>query len=310
MRKWHRWLSKHRWIRASLFTAFILSLFAGLSISRQIIYSRHQKAASRLPNPLYVQTDGETGPYVVLLHGLTASHRYWEGQTPELSREHRVVSVDLLGFGRSPWPDVSYSSLDHLKPLAATMDSVIPAKEKFVLIGHSLGAILALSYTVEHPDRVSKLILMSPPLFQSLKEARRMIRQSSVMESIMSMNSVVAPAFCYLHDSLGPAVIPLFRPFMKNFPEHVIEDAALHTWKSFNGSLENVVVSSHVLSDLQTVKDKNIIVILGEGDKDQSHDELEKIKAMGIRVQIVLGSHNFPLEHRDETNAALLKEIK
>ncbi|MCU0313598.1 MAG: alpha/beta hydrolase [Solirubrobacteraceae bacterium] len=103
------------------------------------------------------------GPPVVLLHGLTATHRYVVMGSTALERAgHRVIAYDARGHGASapaPAPD-AYRYED----LAADLLAVLDARgvERAVLAGASMGAHTALRVALEHPERVAGLVVITP----------------------------------------------------------------------------------------------------------------------------------------------------
>ena len=111
---------------------------------------------------LHVEEAGEGVP-VVLLHGLTATHRYVVMGSRALERGgHRVVAYDARGHGASaPAPDpAAYAYED----LAADLLRVLDERgiERAVLAGASMGAHTALKVALEHPERVAGLVLVTP----------------------------------------------------------------------------------------------------------------------------------------------------
>jgi pimeloyl-ACP methyl ester carboxylesterase len=103
------------------------------------------------------------GPPVILLHGFGGSMWQWEYQQTALSQHLRIITPDLLGSGLSDKPAIDYRPDEMLAFLVGFMDALqIP---QAVLVGHSMGAGLAIGMAVEHPNRVSKLVLISglPP---------------------------------------------------------------------------------------------------------------------------------------------------
>jgi len=108
---------------------------------------------------LFTQTVGE-GPDVVLLHGWGMNADVWEGILPVLTKQFRITLLDLPGHGRSLDSLADYS----LQNLATTIDAVIP--ENVVLIGWSLGGMIATQMTLNNPDNIRKLVLVaSAPQF-------------------------------------------------------------------------------------------------------------------------------------------------
>ncbi|WP_338865229.1 alpha/beta hydrolase [Myxococcus stipitatus] len=103
--------------------------------------------------------DQGNGPTLVLLHGSNASLHTWEGWTDVLAREYRVITMDLPGQGLTG-PDARnrYTPLDEV----AWLDGFVRALglEHFTLGGNSMGGGLAWRYTVLHPERVDRLILV------------------------------------------------------------------------------------------------------------------------------------------------------
>ena len=90
---------------------------------------------------LFVKIFGSGVRTLVFVAGLGGTTRYWETRVTELAQEHRIVLVDLLGFGRSPKPWVKYSVERHVDALRRVLAPLGPV----TLVGHSLGALIAAS---------------------------------------------------------------------------------------------------------------------------------------------------------------------
>ncbi len=97
-------------------------------------------------------------PAVVCIHGLTANHTCWASVADVLSPARRLIAYDLRGRGESDKPDSGYSLAHHNEDLRGLLDHF--GLEKAVLLGHSLGAHIALRFAALHPARVSKLVLV------------------------------------------------------------------------------------------------------------------------------------------------------
>jgi pimeloyl-ACP methyl ester carboxylesterase len=101
------------------------------------------------------------GRPMLAIHGLGGSGRYWRKLAGRLGERFRVVAPDLAGFGASGKPrDPSYDIAFHVANLdAALAESPGPV----VVLGHSLGGVLAAFWAAEHAERVSALALVATP---------------------------------------------------------------------------------------------------------------------------------------------------
>jgi pimeloyl-ACP methyl ester carboxylesterase len=107
---------------------------------------------------LHYQQIGQ-GPHVVMVHGITGNQAIWHLETiPALMQEYRLTAYDLRGHGYSDMPPVGYTTADHALDLDHLLDSL--GIERAHLIGHSFGADIALHYTILHPERVDRLVLV------------------------------------------------------------------------------------------------------------------------------------------------------
>ena len=109
---------------------------------------------------LYVEEAGD-GQAVVFLHPGLWDGRSWNEQFGLFSRTYRVLRFDFRGYGRSsrPEPGQSYS---HVDDLAAVMDAA--SVERAALVGCSMGGSTAIDFALEHPSRLSALVLAASGL--------------------------------------------------------------------------------------------------------------------------------------------------
>jgi pimeloyl-ACP methyl ester carboxylesterase len=97
---------------------------------------------------------------VVLLHGLTATHRYWKQNIDALAERRRVIALDLPGFGSSHKPDVDYSIDFFVRELMRFLDEKSIARAS--LVGNSMGGHIAMAAALGHRQRIDKLVLVDP----------------------------------------------------------------------------------------------------------------------------------------------------
>jgi len=124
----------------------------------------------------YLAVDGvrlrlrDTGPRhapaIILLHGFGSSLDTWEPWAQALSARYRVIRFDLPGFGLTgPDPTGDYSDAREIKILVDLMDQL--GVSRAALIGNSLGGRIAWNFSAQHPDRVTRMVLISPDGFAS-----------------------------------------------------------------------------------------------------------------------------------------------
>ncbi len=250
--------------------------------------------------PLFVAQQGRGKP-IFLLHGLTGTHEYFAPLAIRLSQTNRVIAPDLLGFGRSPWPDISYTVDDHL----AAIEAVLP-KEPFVLIGHSMGALLALEFARRNPERVAGLVLISPPSIQDRAALGKILKAESAVESLMELDNFWAPLVCHLHETLGELTYYAYRPFVeKALPDAVVLAATQHRWASYNGSLENVVLKLRATQILPQVSVPTLVVV---GDHD-AYVDLATLRIIAPNSVVAKGGHNILWEQPELVIATVEKFV-
>jgi pimeloyl-ACP methyl ester carboxylesterase len=102
------------------------------------------------------------GLTVVLLHGKNFGAFYWEPTIEALTKAgFRVVAPDQIGFGKSSKPDAYQFSLQGLAENTLRLLDELKI-EKAIVVGHSMGGMLAARFALMHPDRVSRLVLVNP----------------------------------------------------------------------------------------------------------------------------------------------------
>src|SRR3954447_13350278 len=105
------------------------------------------------------RTAGDSGPLVLLIHGITGHGAAWDPVTARLAVDHRVLVPDLLGHGTSAKPRGDYS----LGAFAAGLRDLMVAlgEPTATVVGHSLGGGVAMQFPYQFPTRVERLALVS-----------------------------------------------------------------------------------------------------------------------------------------------------
>jgi pimeloyl-ACP methyl ester carboxylesterase len=116
---------------------------------------------------LHVRDSGpRDAPAVILIHGFGSSLQTWDAWAAGLSRRHRVIRFDLPGSGLSlPDPAADYTDARSIALLLALMDRL--GLQRASIVGHSIGGRIAWTFAARHPERVDRLVLVSPDGFAS-----------------------------------------------------------------------------------------------------------------------------------------------
>jgi pimeloyl-ACP methyl ester carboxylesterase len=122
---------------------------------------------------------------VLLIHGLGSYLPAWKRTIEDLKTDYRVIALDLPGYGKSSKGDYSYTMPFFANVVDRFMDQL--KLQGIPVAGHSMGGQIAMRLSLDHPDRVSKLMLISPAGIEAFtKEDRAFFAKYVTPESIMS----------------------------------------------------------------------------------------------------------------------------
>jgi pimeloyl-ACP methyl ester carboxylesterase len=131
----------------------------GRSAWMDIDWPAHQRWISVDGTPANVVELGE-GPPLLFVHGLSGCWQNWLENIPRFARTHRVIAVDLPGFGASPMPAEPIAIAGYAGFLERLCDAL--GVERAAVVGNSMGGHIAAAFTIAAPERVERLALVSP----------------------------------------------------------------------------------------------------------------------------------------------------
>lgn len=220
---------------------------------------REQQERAYLGDRLFADVVGSSGDPIVFIAGLQGSTRYWNHGFDELAKGRRVIYVDLLGFGRSPWPDLDYTLDDHLAYLRRTLVA-LGATRNVTFVAHSFGTIVAAHYAARFPNEIHHVFLLGTPVYDSEEEARRRIEEMSPLAAMFSLRPLLAREACLTMGSLRPFFKWALPRMMRDVPAAVAEDAVLHSWPSFRGAMNNILLKQPIAAPLGAIGTKTTLV--------------------------------------------------
>ncbi len=162
---------------------------------------------------VHIRDEG-SGPALLLIHGTFSSLHTWDAWTPVLAQTHRVIRLDLPGFGLTgPQPQGDYSTRATLH-LIDSLRTVLGI-DTWTLGGNSLGGRIALEYARHYPDRTDALVLVdaaasfprdttqAAPVAPQRSEERPFILRALTNPVFRNAMSVLTPRFLFEHSLAG-----------------------------------------------------------------------------------------------------------
>jgi|TARA_B100001079_G_scaffold100634_1_gene86512 pimeloyl-ACP methyl ester carboxylesterase len=239
---------------------------------------------------IYIEDTG-TGYPLVLVHGFLGSSEMWEPQINYLSKYYRVITPNLPGFGKSK----NVKSLDSINLMAKSIIDWLNKKkiEKFYLLGHSMGGMIAQEITTQLGSRITKLICYGtgpigdiPGRFETMDESREKLKKNGLEVTAYRIAKTWfveedKSKYFYLCDNAGKATSA----------EAV--DNALIAMKNWNG-----------IENLKKIKNKTLI-IWGDQDKAYNFNQVDTLNKNIPNSDIVIlkgCSHNVHLEVPEKFN--------
>lgn len=244
---------------------------------------------------------------VVLLHGIVGSGRSWAAMYDEMPAT--VVVLDVLGFGRSmSVPTADYSRSSHVDAVRDTLAGAGLTDRPIVLVGHSMGSVLAL-HAAAAMDDVVGAVAMAAPLYDSMEEGMDHIGAADPLASLVAVGDVAERICGWMceHRRLARTLWPILAI---RWPVPVAADGVLHTWPAYRGSLQSLVLDSDYDAALATLNQRGIPVRLLNGDTDgvPVTGRAEASAATHANTSAIIiagGDHGVPLSHPERCRAVI-----
>jgi 3-oxoadipate enol-lactonase len=129
---------------------------------------------------IHYEVQGE-GPPIVFIHGLGATSNVWYAQRTVFSKYYRVITYDRSGSGRSQRASAAYSIDAWSEELAGLLDLL--AVPRAVVVGHSLGSMVAQRFAAKHADRTRALILAGGEAELGPRERKALTERAQTVEA-------------------------------------------------------------------------------------------------------------------------------
>jgi pimeloyl-ACP methyl ester carboxylesterase len=232
-----------------------------------------------------------SGPPVAMLHGLLGGNLalWYFTAAPALARSHRVLLYDLRGHGRTELVASGYDLATMAQDLSGLLEDF--DTRPVSLIGYSYGALIALHYALQWPERVAKLVLLDAPLPPSKTEEISVFLTRSPLELSEYLPGPV-------RQSLMNGGRRLFRA-LKGM-EFLYNRTSLKA---------DVLAEPDVPDDALAQLKCDVLCVYGESSPCRPVGERLIRVIPRSKLVLVSGSHYFPLEAPELTTSTLVEFI-
>jgi pimeloyl-ACP methyl ester carboxylesterase len=184
--------------------------------------------------------------------------------------------------------------------------------ERALVVGHSLGALLAIWMAFKHPDRVRGVIAFGPPLFRDARHAHRQIANLGGFERLFASDhraanwlaKTMCRNLCSARPRLAAKLFSLARPHL---PYPLAEDATRHSWIAYSQTLRQVILAAEGAQWLGATR-LPIRLVAGGQDRYLDLDFLKELAGRNTHLQVDVwpdDGHDLPLLLPDRCMATI-----
>lgn len=235
-------------------------------------------------------TKGE-GPLVVMIHGVGLRSEAWNGQIDALCERFRVVAIDMPGHGESPVPTNEFKLPSYTDAIAAVID------EPALVVGHSMGGMIALDLAHRYPDKVQGVAALNA-VFERHPEATKAVRARAAGLDGVTVSDPSATLKRWFGEAPSPE-----RSACQDWLTSVSPRGYKMAYTAFAHNDDPTQTSLAALNCPS--------LFMTGADEPNSTPEMSIAMASlaqnGSAIVVEGAAHMMPMTHRDEVNAALLE---
>lgn len=237
---------------------------------------------------------------MVLLHGFLENQTMWQDFVPELSKKYRVITIDLLGHGKTECLGYVHNMEDNADMVHEVLHEL--KIRKAVFVGHSMGGYVALAFAELYPDTLKGLVLLNSTS-RADSEERKQNRDRAIKAVKQDYTTFVRLS-----------IANLFSEDNRGRLNEEIEKVKLEALQT---PLQGIVAS---LEGMKIRKDREVLLhfgpypkmlILGKKDPVLNYeDSLEQIENTDVKLVSFPDGHMSHIENREELKTVLIDFLK
>lgn len=245
-------------------------------------------------------TDQGKGTAVVLLHGFLENKSMWDRYIDTLTKNHRVITVDLLGHGET-------ESLGYVHVMEDQADMIYSVLiylrlRKVVLVGHSMGGYVALAFAELYPDHIKGLFLLNSTA-RADSEERKINRDRAIV--------------CVKHDYTNFVSMSIANLFAEDNRDVLKKEIEKTKKEALKTPLQGIVAA---LEGMKIRKDREVLLhfapypiemALGKKDPVLPYDDtIDQIEGTKVVLTTFADGHMSHIENEKELKKVLLDFLK
>lgn len=247
---------------------------------------------------LFYNVIGEGKP-IILLHGFLENSNMWTDVIPDLARNNQVISIDILGHGKSDCLSYIHTMKDFAEAVLEVVNTL--NLDNYQVIGHSLGGYIALALAEMDLDRIEGLCLMnSTP--ENDNKARILLRNRAIKNAKVHYEALVKMSISNLF-------------FEANRAQYSTQIEALQT-EALKTPVQGYISAQEGMklrpNNIEFFKNLNIkkLIIIGQNDPVLDSERLIEIaKETHSDFKLLKGGHMSQIEALADLKSALLQFI-
>ncbi len=179
----------------------------------------------------------------VFIHGIGNNLHSWDNVVALMPKDVRLIGIDLLGFGNSPRPQwAKYNAKSQARSVAITLLGMRLAHQP-ILVGHSLGALVAVEVAKRYPLAVRRLVLCSPPFYKPEVLGKKLKSNDDILRELYR----IAKKYPEQLEKFSPVAVKFG---LANKSLNITQDNVT----SYLAALEASIINQTSLDDIEKVK--------------------------------------------------------
>ena len=245
-------------------------------------------------------SDTGKGTAVVLIHGFLENANMWKNVAPMLAKRNRIITIDLLGHGKTDCLGYVHS----MELFSETIEAVLKHLKirKCILVGHSLGGYVALAFAEQHPQKIKGLCLMNSTSNEDDTERKALrLRANKMIQS--NFTNIIRMSFANLFG-------PISKTILKEEMELAISEALKTSIQGYMAAQEGMRIRANRNAILTENTFKKLIIV---GKKDPVLDfeiSLKEAKSTNSEIVVFPNGHMSHIENKGALNGALKEFLK